>query len=318
MGRIERRNHAESQARAPFSTLLRPCYRSRILVSHAAELSIVVVGTNSLQVTACVESLAACAALEPAEIILVKTVECSLLEARFPRLRTVTGNAEWSMPRLRAAGLLAVSRAWVAVLSEDYRLNDAWAQAVFSAREQPDVLVGEVLPPAAGYFADAAYLWEYLHVAPPAAAGRLTRKQACWVPAGAVVYRMSALDIALIDEARSEMEYHQAMFDAGRSFYRDSEVRVRYAPPGRRLLSDRRHRSYEWARLKSASMSPPLLWLAGSLRIALPIVLLGRFAARAAMRPRYWLRAFAALPAALLFAAAETLGEAEGYFRRTV
>lgn len=318
VGRIERRNHAQLQTVAPSRKPLRACYRSRIPVSHAAELSIVIVATNPLQVAACVESLAACPALDQAELVLVAPVDCSPLQRRFPRLRVVAAEATWSSPRLRAQGLLSVSGSWAAVLSEDYCVGNDWAEAAVSPRERRDVLVGEVMPPHKGFFAGAAYLWEYLHVAPPAAAGELTREQARWAPAGAVVYRMSALNIEAIAAARSEMEYHQALFDAGRSFHRDPRMKVRYAPPVHGFLSVRVRRSREWARLRSASMSLPSRCLAGSTRIALPIVLLGRFIVRAALRPRYWVRALTALPAALLFAGAETLGELRGYFGRPV
>lgn len=287
-------------------------------MSHAAELSIVVVAANPLQVTACVESIAACATLDRAEIVLVAARDCSRLQQRFPRLRIVAADASWSLPRMRAEGLRRVSGSRAAVLSEDYRVGDDWAQAVVSEKEQVDVLVSEVMPPDVGFFAGAAYLWEYLPVAPPAAAGLLTRDQARWAPAGAAVYRMSGLDIASIAAADSEMEYHQALFDAGRRFYRDPRVRVRYMPPARGFLFDRLSRSREWARLRSAPLPLPLRWLAGSSRIALPAVLLGRFLLRAAVRPRYWARSLAALPCAALFAAAETLGEIEGYLGRTV
>ncbi len=286
-------------------------------MSHAAELSIVVVAANLLQVTACVESLAACAALHRAEIVLVSRVDCSALEGRFPRLRIVAADAAWSTPRMRAEGLRLVSGTWAAVLSEDYRVGDDWAEAVVSEREQRDVLVGEVMPPDKGIFAGAAYLWEYVHIAPPAAAGELTRLQVRWAPAGAVVYRINALDIDSIAAARSEMEYHEALFDAGRTFYRDPRMRVRYAPPVREFLPDRVRRSREWARSRSASMSLPSRCVAGSFRIALPIVLLSRFGVRAAVRPRYWFGALATLPYALLFAGAETLGELRGYCGRS-
>lgn len=285
-------------------------------MSHAAELSIVVVATNLLQVTACVESLAACAELDQAEIVVVAAVDCSPLVGRFSRLRIVDADRAWSMPRLRAEGLRGVSRTWSAVISEDYRVGDGWAEAVVSQRVQGDFLVGEVIPPGRGSFAVAAYLWEYLHVAPPAADGELTRKQARWAPAGAVVYRMNALDIDAMAAARSEMEYHQALFDAGRRFYRDPRMQVHYAPPAHGVLSDRMRRSRKWALWRSESM--PSRWLAVSSRIALPIVLIGRFIVLAAMRPRYWIRAIRSLPYVLLFAGAETLGEMQGYFRRTV
>jgi hypothetical protein len=65
-------------------------------------------------------------------------------------------------------------------------------------------------------------------------------------------------------------------------------------------------------------MPLPLRFLAGSLRIALPAVLMGRFVGRAALLPRYWVRALAALPFVPLFAAAETLGQLRGYFGRAV
>jgi hypothetical protein len=204
------------------------------------------------------------------------------------------------------------------MMAEDYRIGAGWAEAVLSQSEQLDVLAGEVLPPDKGWFAGAAYLWEYVHVAPPAPAGELTREQARWAPAGAVVYRRSALDVDLIAAARSEMEYHEALFDSGRRFYRDPGMQVRFAPPVHGFLSDRMRRSREWARLRSASMSFPARVLVAASRIGLPIVLLGRFAVRAVVRPRYWMRALTALPFALLFAGAETLGEIEGYLGRTV
>lgn len=304
--------------RAPSCKPLRPCYLSRILVSHAAELSIVIVAGNPLQTTACVESIAACAMLDRTEIVLVSALDCSPLQQRFPRLRIVAADVAWPLPRRRAEGLRRVSGTRAAVLSEDYRVGDDWARAVASQSDQADVLVGEVLPPDTGFFAGAAYLWEYLHVAPPAAAGRLTRDQARCVPAGAVIYRMSGLDIASISAAHSEMGYHETLFDAGRRFSRDPLVRVRYMPPVRGFLANRLRRSREWARSRSAPMSLPLRWLAGSSRIALPIVLVARFVLRAAVRPRYWLSALVALPFAALFAAAETAGEIEGYFGRAV
>ncbi|MDA1235282.1 MAG: hypothetical protein O3A53_10815 [Acidobacteria bacterium] len=287
-------------------------------MSPAAELSIVVVATNLVQVTACVDSLMTCAALDRAEIVLVSAVECSPLLARFPQLRIVVASADWSIPRMRAEGLRGVSATWAAVLGEDYRVGADWAEAAVSDREQEDVLVGEVIPPDRGLFAGAIYLWEYLHVAPPAAAGELTREQARWAPAGAVVYQTNGLDIDLIAAARSEMEYHAALFDAGSRFRRDPEMQVRYAPAVDDFLSDRVRRSKEWARLRAASMSLPSRWLVGSSRIGLPIVLVGRFVARAALRPRYLVRALTAFPFTLLFAGAESVGEMQGYFRRTV
>lgn len=219
---------------------------------------------------------------------------------------------------MRAEGLRGVSGAWAAVLSEDYRVGEDWAQAVTSPPEKQDVLVGAVAPPRRGYFAYAAYLWEYLHVASPTVAGALNREQARWAPAGAVVYRVRALDIDLMAAAQSEMGYHAALFDAGKRFYRDPRLQVRYTPPVGEFLSDRARRSQEWARLRSASMSTPLRRLVGLSRLALPLVLCGRFAVRAAVRPRYWPRALTALPLVLLFACAETLGELRGYFGRAV
>ena len=155
-------------------------------------------------------------------------------------------------------------------------------------------------------------------VAPPTAAGALNGEQARWAPAGAVVYRMKALDLDSIAAARSEMDYHAALFDAGKRFYRDPRLQVRYAPSAHGFLADRMTRSREWAQSRLGSMSTPLRWLSGLLRLALPFVLVGRFGLRAAARPRYWFRALAALPLAPVFACAETLGELRGCFRRPV
>jgi len=281
-------------------------------MSLVAELSIVVVATNLVQVTACVDSFARCAALDRAEIVLVSTVDCSPLLARFPRLRIVAAGADWSFPRMRVEGLRGVSGTCAAVIGEDCRVGDDWAEAVVSDKEQQDVLVGDVIPHDNGLFAGAAYLWEYLHVAAPAAAGELTREQAHGVPAGAVVYKMNQLDIDLIAAADSEMQYHAALFGAGRRFRRDPRMKLLFAPAVHEFLSDRVRRSREWA------ASLPSRWLVGSVRIGLPIVLVGRFVARAAVRPRYWGRALLAIPFTLLYAGAETFGEMQGYFRRSV
>lgn len=287
-------------------------------MSHTAELSIVVVATNLVQVTDCVASVAACAALDGVEIVVVAAVDCSPLIARFPRVRVVASSVDWSLQRMRAEGLRRVSGAWAAVLSEDYRVGDDWAQALISQTERQDVLVGEVMPPHGEFFACAAYLWEYLHVAPPAAAGALTREQARLAPAGAVVYRMQALVVDALAAAHSEMDFHASLFDAGKRFFRDPRMQLRYAPPVPGFLADRMRRSREWAQSRSASQSPTLRRLAGLSRIALPVVLVSRFAVRAAVSPRYWLRALTAVPFVLLFAGAETVGELHGYFGRTV
>jgi hypothetical protein len=49
--------------------------------------------------------------------------------------------------------------------------------------------------------------------------------------------------------------------------------------------------------------------------VLLPPVLLLRFAARIAARPRYWITCVAALPLFVVFACAQAWGEARAYLR---
>lgn len=252
--------------------------------------------------------------VEQTEFIIVAANDVAALVEVVPAVRIVAVDGESSWPAMRAMGLRAARAKWAAVVSEDYRVGAGWPQAAMCDDESVDVLVGEVIPAESGVFALAAYLCEYLHVAAPANAGRLGRHDSTWVPAGAVVYRCEALDLAGIETAPSELVYHQRMFDAGRRFRRNASLRLTYEPPSPAVFfADRVTWSRDLAQRRAAAMGLFKRSVMALTRIGLPLVLLGRFLSRLIVRPRYWLTGLLALPFAVVFSIAQLLGELQGY-----
>lgn len=266
------------------------------------------------QAVLCLERLGEVNRVNGVEVIVVSALgDAGLADAEYPT-RVVSVEPGGSWPEMRAAGIRVANGARVAVLSEDYLVKTDWLEAVVSGGDSADVLVGEVVHSSSSLFSFAAYLWEYLHVAAPARAGRLGRGDAVWVPAGAVIYRREALDVDQIERADSEIVYHQQMFDAGVAFWRDPQVAVLYEPPRSNvLLVDR----VEWSRLlassRARSMGVVQRGIQAVSRLVLPLVLLMRFLAKLAVRPRYWVMGAVVSPYAVVFSLAEMWGEVQGY-----
>ncbi len=208
------------------------------------------------------------------------------------RLRLIESPPAASPQSRRALGIAAAESDLIASLSEDYHVDASWVQAALAVTAA--VAWGPVDPPSgAGYFERAAWLWEYSH---------LPNAGPAWIPAGNVVYQREALPPGLLARAASEMEAHARLADAGLRFDRLESLRAVYQPPGLAgFLADRRR----WSRQGSRGRASP--WRA----LALTPVLLWRQLRRLGTLP------FApALPAFLLFALAQTLGELDAVFSR--
>lgn len=274
----------------------------------------VIVARNLSQTVRCLERIGDVNRVDGVEVIVVSARgDAGLAEVEYP-LRTVHVEPGSSWPEMRAAGIRVASGERVAVLSEDYLVGADWLKIAAAGSDSADVLVGEVVHSSSSLFSFAAYLWEYLHVAAPARVGRLGRSEAAWVPAGAVVYRREALDVEQMGCAVSEMAYHQQMFDAGLLFWRDRQITVLYEPPRSNvLLVDR----IEWSRLlassRARSMGIVRRGIQAVTRVVLPPVLLLRFLAKLAVRPRYWVMGVVVSPFAVVFSLAEMWGEVQGY-----
>ncbi len=241
------------------------------------------------------------------------------LDASFPvQVQQVPGRP--TRAQLRAAGLRAAQANAVAVLNEDYQVAPGWLEAVrASAGPGSEVVCGQVDPPSgAGLAARAAYLWEYSHLLPPLRSGVLPPEEARWVPAGCVIYRGRARNADWLARAPSELDYHQAMAEAGVEFRREPSIRVSYhPPPWRAFLADRRRWSHDGALSRFGARPALSRFLTAVSRLALGPLLLARLAVRIAPKPRLWLPCLLATPLFAAFAAAETVGEVAACFGTT-
>jgi hypothetical protein len=109
------------------------------------------------------------------------------------------------------------------------------------------------------------------------------------------------------------MDYHQALFDLGIGFVRNPKLAAVYQPPAD-FGSARRCWSRSWARPRAARLSSAQRRFTALSRAALPPLLLARFAARVASKPRYWFAAAGAAPHLAAFAWAQAAGEISAYW----
>ena len=281
-------------------------------------MSIVIAVRRPAQALCCLRALAADQGLQNVEQIAVCAADADARAIADSAGNPVVLVEAGGLPARRAAGIARARTDLVAVLSEDYRLGQGWAQAAVEFDPQADVLAGEVHPALASRGARrAAFCWEYLHWAPTGRRKQLEAGQARLAPAGAVIYRRRAVDPQRMAQARSELEYHAEMFAAGLRFVREPKLRLEYvAPELWDFLRLRAGWSRDWAHGHAEGRSTLERWAAGAARIVWPPVAIWRFVRRAAVAGEWRASALAGLPYALLFACAEGWGEARGYWGR--
>jgi hypothetical protein len=275
------------------------------------QLSVVIAaGSGPDPVQRCVLSLEGAEARERCEVIVAARSPIELPEW----VRILIVSPEHSYPALRAAGLAAAQAPLVAVLSEDYTVDADWLTRALAAGEA-DVVSGLTRPPShASLAARAAWLWEYVHLAPPLPAGLLNGEEAALAPAGNVVYRRSRVAPEFLRLGDSELEYHRALYAMGMTFTRDPWMVAIYNPPGfSQFVRDRARWSYIWAKSRAQSLPPNRRKIAAVSRALLPPLLLARFAAGIARKPHHWLSCLAACPMFVIFACAQAYGEARAY-----
>ena len=276
------------------------------------ELSVVIAaGGGAGLVRRCVLSLEQAGARGRCEVVVAGAAGADL-PSWVRRLEAPLGTP---YPVLRAAGLSAAEAPSVAMLSEDYTVDERWLSRALRGNSEADVIAGVTLPPpGAGPAARAAWLWEYAHLASPMPAGRLDARCAALTPGGNVIYRRAMVDPGILRAANHEIDYHRKLFSKGLCFVRDPDLAAIYNPP---TFGDfLRHRalwSANWARPRAQSLSAGRRWTAAASRAALPPLLLGRFALRLAGKPKSWPLALAGLPLFAAFACAQAYGEARAY-----
>ncbi len=229
-----------------------------------------------------------------------------------PGVELIDG-ATMSKPARRAAAMRAARAGRVAMIHENYVLDAAWVEA--AGRAAAGVVCGEVAAPAAaGLLAQACFLWEYSHLTPPLKFGELDQADARMIAAGNVVYDLAQVGPEDLENASSELEYHEQLYRRGLTFCRDPALRAVYPPPAvAEFVKERYGWSVDWVRRHRGGMSPPQRWLAAIGRVGLAPLLLARFFRRMASRPRLWGLAAAASPLFVVLAVTQSLAEIRTY-----
>ncbi len=196
----------------------------------------------------------------------------------------------------------------IAVLGERYVACQNWASV--ASKVSADVTCGCVHPPSAGSHVDwAIYLAEYSHVAPPMRGHAMTEKELQAIPDGNVVY---VRDVA---EFASQPELRPGLFRAGRTFYFEPDLAVRYEriPYLKDYLYQRYRDSREWAVRASGKQTVAYRYRSAASRLALPLLLLWRRGRNVANRKRYAGKFLTSLPLLVLFGVVEAAGEIAGF-----
>lgn len=243
------------------------------------------------------------------------------LAASFPTVNIVEVSAGLTGAQARYAGIKNSTAEVVAVVHERYRIPPGWCAAIESAQRQDvDVAGGGIAPgPGFGNMEWAMYLTEYSQVAPPLPEGPLDLQASKMLPGGNVSYKRRVFEMAPMDQALSELDFHEALHRAGARFSRCSGMDVQFASPltfGEYLEERRRFsRAYGARRFRTASV--PARALAAASRLALPPLLLTRYArqswAKADLRAQFW----PALPWMAYFAWIQTREEIAGIMNGT-
>ena len=179
-------------------------------------------------------------------------------------------------------------------LDSRYDAGPAWHAAVAAfERSGEDAWCGPVAPSDRLTYAGwAIWFAEYWRVAPPAAEGLIC--DALDIPVGNVVYRAPRPDGDVL-----ALAHHRGLLARGARVRRVIAMTVEFARPPR--LGDYLRERFRLSRSIAAH--------ARLFGLVLPAIVLFRWYGAALAKPRYVIRAIAALPLLLLFALVQGAGE---------
>lgn len=236
--------------------------------------------------------------------------------SRFPRVKLVQGHAGLTGAQSRYLGIEQTSADVVAVVHERYAIPRGWLAAVEAVHRRDIDVAGGGIAPGTAYsnLAWAMYLTEYSQVAPPLPEGPLDRKSAMLLPGGNVSYKRRVFALAPMAQALSELDFHEALHAAGVRFVRAPGMDVQFAAP-LTLAEYREERSkfshaYGMRRFAGAPAAARLL--AAAARLALPPLLLARYARQAWAKRNLRRRYLPALPWMAYFAWIQMRAEMAG------
>ena len=261
----------------------------------------------------------------PAEIIVVNCCGPAVAEAiaeRFPDYEIVEEFEEATSAQARYAGVKRSTGGIVAIVHERYRIPERWLAAVEAVHQRDIDAAGGGIAPAPEYGAMewAMYLTEYSQVAPPLPDGLLDLKRSMLLPGGNISYKRRVFDMAPMGHALSELDFHEALYHAGARFYRCQAMDVQFASSLtlEEYREERRKFSRAYGALRFRDASAASRALGAGARLALPPLLLARYArqtfANAQLRGKFW----PALPWMTYFAWIQMQAEMAGILNGSV
>jgi hypothetical protein len=250
---------------------------------------------------ACMESLAEHARLE---VIVVN--QCG--PAHFPTARVIDVPATLTLAQARHAGVERSTGEIVAIVDERYRVSDAWLAALEQTHAHGvDVVSGPVTPsPTLTNRQWAMYLTEYSHLA-----GRFDPVR---IPGGNASYKRRVFQMASLPNAVSELDFHEALHRGDARFVHNPKMSAEFAwPPSMdEYLAERRQVSRDFASSRALNAGRVARGMAAAARLALPPLLLSRYAARSLARRDLRARFLSALPWIARFTWVQMAAEIEG------
>lgn len=235
---------------------------------------------------------------------------------RFPEQRIIDVPAHLTRAQARYEGVKNTSGEIVAILHERYCVSDAWLAALESAHQRDvDVIGGPVAPrPGLNGEAWAIYLAEYSANAPPLAEGPLDRDAAVALPGGNASYKRRVFGMARMQDALWELDFHESLHRAGARFYRSAAMCAEYGTPPdlEEYYGERRRASREYGAFHSRGATGPARFMQAAARIALPPLMLSRYARRALAKPGLRGRFWPALPRLAYFSWIQMTAEMTG------
>jgi len=279
------------------------------------ELSVVVASVNGLPyLEACLDALAGNA--PEAEVIVADWTDeptRELVRTRFPSVVLLSFDEPRTVPELRAAGILAATAPYVAVIEDHCNVTEKWAERIVAAHRAGHAAVGgpvrNVVTERARDW--AAFLCEYSTYMEPAEAGPVDD-----LPGMNVSYDRSALAAIddLLREGRWESWLHAGLRARGFELWLEPDAVIDHAKDFgfREFLSQRYHYSRSYAGMRNPDLGAKRVAYALGSPLLAPLMTY-RVARNVLGRRRHAADLARATPLILLYSSVWAGGEAIGY-----
>lgn len=281
----------------------------------AERLSVVVASVNGLPyLDACLRSLTEhCPAAEVVVADWTDEPTRRHVHERWPAVRLLSFSEPMAVPELRAAGIAATERPYVAVIEDHCVVRAGWADRIVAAHEQGHSVVGgPIVNGVTRRLRDwAAFYCEYSEHMEPVQEGPTDSL----VGMNVSYDRPALASMAdLLAEGRWETWLHPHLLAEGFTFWSDSTVVLDHVKDfGFREFSGQRyHYARSHAGMRNASLGPKRVVYALGSPLIVPLMY-RRIAGNVWRRPAHRRRFAAATPLLLVYLGVWAAGEAVGY-----